>query len=676
MTVRKLTLSAAATTTVLLLCGSILGATSATAAGPAPTTTGTNTTTTAPATTAPARAEAPGTPETPGTPGAPGVADLPTTLAPPATGTAPEATVVRPAQGSAPATTTAAPALALSSYDPQAGTAVLTPAGAESAGAARTEAAPSEPAAPAVQPGQLIDSPPTPAAPHGALVAVTGVRPAADGTVAVTTRPATLPELLGATSADLHSAISPAAFEVKPWISGLQVTTDLGPSSGSGSVSGGLGLSADATVPLPGGSSAKLSGSVELHPAVDFSYRGGLGLIDPQQARIGFTLGAHADWHVSAALTGSTGPVRIALASYSASPVVMVGVLPVVINLAFTLYADISADGTVTLDAEQAYDGTWGVHSDYVKGPGWTTTTDPGTSTVSPLRLDLRGSATAKAGLLAEASVALYDTVGVKASIEPYLRVAVNGSVLLDATHPEPEVNGTIALYGGLDINGALMARLVVLGTPILEQDLPFLAFHREWPITSWSAGQSPVPLVKWTTLSAGLVDDNQSAYLRTRPDWDPSALKASCPDGSRLLGLAHGSDNGLCGDVTRANLWDANHGYVVDHGGTYVNTDWAPGYAKAQCPAGSFVSGYSRNGRTLGVLCAASATPLGTASRTLWFDKGDNRPAVAGGGDFAYGFGKGQCADDEFVAGVAYSQPWWQLWAARPYALLCQKLA
>ncbi|MFE6748164.1 hypothetical protein ACFVGM_20090 [Kitasatospora purpeofusca] len=671
MTVRKLTLSAAATTTVLLLCGSILGATSATAAGPATTTTSATGSTAAPVTTVPAPAA---------TSEAPGAADLPTTLAPPSSGTTPEATVVRPAQGSAPATTAAAPPLALSSYDPKAGTAVLAPAGTEAAGgAAKAEAAPSGSAAPAavaVQPGQLIDSPPTPAAPHGALVAVTGVRPAADGTVAVTTRPATLPELLGATSADLHSAISPAAFEVKPWISGLQVTTDLGPTSGSGSVSGGLGLSADATVPLPGGSSAQLSGSVELHPAVDFSYRGGLGLIDPQQARIGFTLGAHADWHVSAALTGSTGPVRIALASYSASPVVMVGVLPVVINLAFTLYADISADGTVTLDAEQAYDGTWGVHSDYTKGPGWTTTTDPGTSTVSPLRLDLRGSATAKAGLLAEASVALYDTVGVKASIEPYLRVAVNGSVLLDAAHPEPEVNGTVALYGGLDINGALMARLVVLGTPILEQDLPFLAFHREWPVTSWSAGQSPVPLVNWTTLSAGLIDDNQSAHLRTRPDWDPSALKASCPDGTRLLGLAHGSDNGLCGDVTRANLWGADHRYVVDHGGTYVTTDWAPGYTKAQCPAGSFVSGYSRNGRTLGVLCAESATPLGTAARTVWFDKGDNRPAVAGGGDFAYGFGKGQCADDEFVAGVAYSQPWWQLWAARPYALLCQKLA
>ncbi|WP_224282287.1 hypothetical protein, partial [Streptomyces sp. LS1784] len=533
-----------------------------------------------------------------------------------------------------------------------------------------------EAAAAAVQPGQLIDSPPTPAAPHGALVAVTGVQPTADGKVAVTTRPATLPELLGGTSTSLRSAVSPSTFQVEPQIGGVQVTTDFGATSGQGSVSGSLGLSANATVPLPDGSSATLSGSVSLHPAIDFSYQGGLGLIDPQQARVGFTLGAHADWRVSANLTASTTPIRIPLAKYSASPVLMVGPLPVVINLAFTLSADISADGTVSLDAEQAYDGQWGVHSDYVKGPGWTTTTDPGNSTVSPLRLNLKGSASAKAGLLAEGSIALYDTVGVKASIEPYLRATVNGSIVLDGTGTTPAVNGAAALYGGLDINGALMAQLAILGTPILSADLPFLAFHREWPLASVSVGQPPTPLVNWASLNASLFDDNQSAYLKTRPDWDPWALKASCQDGSRLVGLSFGGDNGLCTDVTKANLWEAGHSFVVDHGGTYVTTDWAPGYSKAQCPAGSVMTGYSRNGRTMGALCAKSATPLGTSTRTLWFDKGDNRPTAAKGGDFSYGFAKGQCADDEFVAGMAYSQPWWQLWAARPYALLCQKLA
>ncbi|MFJ9443211.1 hypothetical protein ACIRRH_15275 [Kitasatospora sp. NPDC101235] len=659
MTVRKLTLSAAATTTVLILCGAILNGA---AASPAAATTTPAATAAATPTASPDPSASPADPTTSAT------------LAPPTSGTA-AATVATPAQGSAPATATTAPALALSSYDANTGTAVLAPATTGPQSPSALAAAP-ETAAAALQPGQLIDSPPTPAAPHGALVAVTGVQPTADGKVAVTTRPATLPELLGGTSTSLRSAVSPSTFQVEPQIGGVQVTTDFGATSGQGSVSGSLGLTANATVPLPDGSSATLSGSASIHPAIDFSYQGGLGLLAPQQARVGFTLGAHADWRVSANLSASTTPIRIPLAKYSASPVLMVGPLPVVINLNFTLSADISADGTVTLDAEQAYDGQWGVHSDYVKDSGWTTTTDPGNSTVSPLRLNLKGAASAKAGLLAEGSIALYDTVGVKASIEPYLRATVNGSIVLDGAGTTPAVNGAAALYGGLDINGALMARLAILGTPILSADLPFLAFHREWPLASVSVGQPPVPLVNWSSLSAGLFDDNQSAYLKTRPDWDPWALKASCPDGSRLIGLSFGGDNGLCTDVTKANLWEAGHSFVVDHGGTYVTTDWAPGYSKAQCPAGSVMTGYSRNGRTMGALCAKSATALGASTRTLWFDKGDNRPTAAKGGDFSYGFAKGQCADDEVVAGMAYSQPWWQLWAARPYALLCQKLA
>ncbi|AUG82049.1 hypothetical protein CFP65_7470 [Kitasatospora sp. MMS16-BH015] len=587
---------------------------------------------------------------------------LPTTLAPTASGTQ-TATVAAPAAsaGAAAPATPAAAGLALSSYDPNSGQAVLKPTANSPAGPAGSAAA--------VQPGQLIDSPPTPAAPQGALVAVTGVQQAADGTVAVTTRPAALPELLGATKASLQAPLDPASLQVQPQVKDLQVSINLTPTSGQGTIAGGLGLSADTTVPLPNGSTAHLAGSVEIDPTVSFSYQG--GVLTPQQARIGFDLGAHADWHISGANLGAGVAFKIPLAKLSSSPVVMVGPLPVVINLDFVLSLDVSADGTVTVDAEQSYDGHWGVHSDYTSAQGWTTTTDPGTSTVSPLKLNLSGSASLKTGLLAEGTIALYDSLGVKASIEPYLRTAVNGTVVLGSGAPSG--GGTVDLYGGLDINGALMARLAILGTPILEKDLPFLAYHQEWPITSQSLGQAPTPSVTWTSLNSANADDNRSATLKA--DWDPYARKATCPDGSRLAGLSYGGDQGLCTSVTRPDLWAADHATEVDHGGTYVSTDWASGYNKAQCPAGYAVTGYSRNGTTMGVLCAKSAAPLGTASRTVWFDSADNRPAAAGGGDFAFGSYKGQCADDEYVAGVAYRTPWWQLWAARPYALLCQKL-
>ncbi|AUY48255.1 hypothetical protein [Streptomyces sp. CB01881] len=596
------------------------------------------------------------------------------TLAPPADGVS-TATVAIPAKGgesvgaaapAAPATPAGAPALALTSYDPRTGDAVLTAAGNAAATSGTSTAD--------VQPGRLIDSPPTPAAPQGALVAVTGVKEAFDGTVAVSTRPATLPELLGDANTSLKAPVDPASIRVEPQVEGLKASVDIGPTSGRGTITSGLGLSADATVPLPNGSSVRLSGSVRIDPAVSFSYQGGLGVLAPQQARVGFDLGAHADWHVSGTNLAAGASVKIPLAKLGASPVVMVGPLPVVINLNLTLSAAISADGTVTIDAEQSYDGHWGVHSDYAVGQGWTTTTEPGTSTVSPLRLALSGNASVRTGLLAEGSIALYDAVGVKASIEPYLRTAVNGSVVLGGA--TPSVNGTLDLYGGLDIDGALMARLVVLGTPVLEKELPFLAFHREWPITSQSVGQAPTGSPVWTQLDSSAGDDNRSAYLKTRPDWDSGARKASCPDGSRLIGLSHGSDRGLCTNATQADPWDAGHASTVVHDETYVTTDWAYGYTKAQCPAGHVATGYSRNGRSIGVLCAKSAVPLSTSVRTVWFDKGDNRPAAAGGGDFAYRYSKGQCADGEFVAGVAYSQPWYELWASRPYALLCRKPA
>lgn len=57
-----------------------------------------------------------------------------------------------------------------------------------------------------------------------------------------------------------------------------------------------------------------------------------------------------------------------------------------------------------------------------------------------------------------------------------------------------------------------------------------------------------------------------------------------------------------------------------------------------------------------------------------MWFDRSDNRPASAFGGDFASGDYKGQCADDEYAAGIAFttrlgSRP-------GPAALLCRKLS
>ncbi|MBW5482593.1 hypothetical protein [Streptomyces bambusae] len=461
----------------------------------------------------------------------PAAGSLPASLAPSGKS---KLAVVTPAGASGGATEASTPDLTLTSYDARTGEAVLAPApnadkgaqdktpqdkGAQDKGAQdkatpgtpqkpgsgpadpgknkQDTPAPAAPAAAAVRPGQLIDSPPTPAAPRGALVAVTAVRQADGGKTAVSTRPATVSELLGNASAALNTALDARTIDVQPQVKDLKVSFTKRADGGNGSVTTGLKLDANATVPLPQGASASLSGSIEIDPSVEFSYQG--KALSPQQASVGFELGARANWRVHAGLSAAKEPVRIPLAKLGASPVVMVGHLPVVINLDLTLYAKIAADGTISLDAEQQLAADWGIHSDYTKGKGWTTDVDPGTTTISPVRATLSGKASVRTGLAVEGSVALYDAVGLKATLEPHLRADADGTVTITSGGAAPTVTGKAGLYGGLDIDGALMARIAVLGTPLFEKELPFQVFHREWPIvvrgtTPANPGPTPTP--------------------------------------------------------------------------------------------------------------------------------------------------------------------------------------
>lgn len=101
---------------------------------------------------------------------------------------------------------------------------------------------------------------------------------------------------------------------------------------------------------------------------------------------------------------------------------------------------------------------------------------------------------------------------------------------------------------------------------------------------------------------------------------------------------------------------------------------DWAGGYTKYQCGPGQFVIGYSVRGQAVSaVLCAQAGRALGTNGRTVWFDRGDNRPAGGPGGEFGYGNYKGQCGTDEYAAGIAFTGAWAK--GKTPDALLCRKL-
>ncbi|CAM3498606.1 glycoside hydrolase family 5 protein [Kibdelosporangium persicum] len=190
-----------------------------------------------------------------------------------------------------------------------------------------------------------------------------------------------------------------------------------------------------------------------------------------------------------------------------------------------------------------------------------------------------------------------------------------------------------------------------------------------DWRAAAWNRlvnapAKPAVSAKRWSMLTLDHGDFQQSRTVRN--DWDSGARKAVCPDGQWLIGLSHTGNRGLCTESAVAT------GHQVIRDETYVDMDWASGYTKLQCPADHHVVGYSVRGAAVSsVLCGRSPRALGKTGRTVWFDRQDNR-ASSGGGEFAHGHYKGQCADDEYIAGVAYTG---RIGSSRtPDALLCRR--
>ncbi|MBL1101978.1 glycoside hydrolase family 5 protein [Streptomyces coffeae] len=186
-------------------------------------------------------------------------------------------------------------------------------------------------------------------------------------------------------------------------------------------------------------------------------------------------------------------------------------------------------------------------------------------------------------------------------------------------------------------------------------------------------------PVARWSMLSPDHGDFVASRRMRAlpEPDWDRGARKAACPDGQRLMGLSHTGNRGLCSDVSAASLADTSGGHevVTDQRHVAAGQDWASGYTKLQCADGQFLMGYSVRGSAVSAALCVAASPgkLGAGGRTVWFDRGDSRGTAPKGGDFADGHYKGQCADNEYAAGIAYTG---RLGSSRtPDALYCRKL-
>ncbi|MFF6839961.1 glycoside hydrolase family 5 protein [Streptomyces tanashiensis] len=205
-----------------------------------------------------------------------------------------------------------------------------------------------------------------------------------------------------------------------------------------------------------------------------------------------------------------------------------------------------------------------------------------------------------------------------------------------------------------------------------------------DWRATHWNklvnaAGKTGhvAEADHWNMVDLDFADQNLSATMRQQADWSVGNRKGNCPDSQRLVALARSNNRGLCtdagGELAKADsMWIT----VIDE--RYVKSgDWASGYNKLECPKNTFAVGYSVRGNAMAaLLCAPSTRSLPTTNRLLWFDHGDNRPATGGSvkSDWAPGAYKGQCGDDEYLAGVAYTWKWQH--GGAPDALLCRPLS
>nr|WP_090069223.1 cellulase family glycosylhydrolase [Lentzea flaviverrucosa] len=191
----------------------------------------------------------------------------------------------------------------------------------------------------------------------------------------------------------------------------------------------------------------------------------------------------------------------------------------------------------------------------------------------------------------------------------------------------------------------------------------PLVGFHTNrggngWALLHWDAAGNRMGVNDGDDWRAGAWNRLVTAPSRTgqvpqETRWN-QLLKESCPQNEKLTGISHTGSRGLC---VSGPQWSSTTRVTNEQ---HVTNDWASGYTKLQCPNNNAAVGYAN----FTLVCAPVAT--GSTSRVLWFDRGDNRPDQ--GGDWANGHYKGQCAQDEHIAGVAYN------WRRTPDALLCRK--
>ncbi|MFF3380866.1 hypothetical protein ACFYXF_48980 [Streptomyces sp. NPDC002680] len=403
--------------------------------------------------------------------------------------------------------------LKVASYDKKSGRAVIAAKSvtAPADGTATPSSSPTSETTAPVAVGDVIASAPAPGAPDGLLAEVTKVvGEDASGGTEVITKAAELSSVLGESKAEGEVPVDPAAIEVEPLVEGVKVswakTGDLtfGPEGAKlplGSLRIDVGAAIATAEGAPASAAASVQGFVQLAPEVAFSYDGsgsGTGAA-PGGAFLGLTGDWASQWSLKGRAAGTTTtdgkPLRIPFAELHADPVIQAGPVPIVVNLDLVCYFQVAADGTVTVDVEQDLKGDFRVGGSFSWSKGWTPVSESA-MTGTPLDVSVTATGDVKASLGAEASIGLYGTVGVSADLAPYLRVEADAAAE-GSSDGTGSASGSWALYGGVDLSGALQIQLTIFGTPIFQHRIPLGELHQEWPLAkgeATTATGSPTP--------------------------------------------------------------------------------------------------------------------------------------------------------------------------------------
>ncbi|MCH6163393.1 hypothetical protein [Streptomyces marispadix] len=349
-----------------------------------------------------------------------------------------------------------------------------------------------------VREGDVIASPPTKAAPAGALVKVEDVGSTDGGKAELRTSRADLTEVFGGAEADGKVPVPSSEWKVDPMVEGLDVTR--GPSKnsrGASDTSGKAGREADVgdlhfdfgtRLPDSGDDQepeppAEVGGYLEISPKVDFSYDGH-GSADPAEATASLGIGGDykAGWRVKGVVEPRAAD-RLPLAEMTAHPVIMVGPVPVVVTVKLTLVLKTRADGRLQVDVDQDVTGSVKVGTRYAKDTGWESDSHADGSALPGGKADVSGQGELRTLLGPEANLSLYDTVGVEAFFGPYLRATAQFAE--QGQGAPAEGSGSWKLFGGLTLESSLFAQLpfVVIGDRPSKR-INFPPISREWFIT------------------------------------------------------------------------------------------------------------------------------------------------------------------------------------------------